>query len=79
MARRRWSHGERRRNFRSWNPHDSNDAPVGATSRAATAPGCADCLSMAVAREKARLTFDHSAVSDANVRMRQHHAETHTS
>ncbi|TLQ45535.1 hypothetical protein FEF34_23265 [Streptomyces marianii] len=42
-------------------------------------PGCADCLSISVARENARSTFDYSAVSDANVRMRQHHAEAHAS
>jgi hypothetical protein len=42
-------------------------------------PGCSDCLSMSVARENARSTGDYSAVSDANVRMRQHQAEAHAS
>ncbi|GGW66867.1 hypothetical protein GCM10010381_59750 [Streptomyces xantholiticus] len=42
-------------------------------------PGCSECLSISVARENARSTFDYSAVSDANVRMRQHHAASHAS
>ncbi|MBZ9644968.1 hypothetical protein [Streptomyces sp. PSKA30] len=42
-------------------------------------PGCAECLSFVVARQNARSIGDYSAVSDANVRMRQHHAEAHAS
>lgn len=40
-------------------------------------PGCSDCLSMSVARENARSTGDYSAVSDCNVKLRQHQAEAH--
>lgn len=42
-------------------------------------PGCADCLSLSVSRENARSRSDYSAVSDANVELRQHQAETHAS
>ncbi|MBT2674668.1 hypothetical protein J7E95_28440 [Streptomyces sp. ISL-14] len=42
-------------------------------------PGCFDCLSLSVSRENARSKRDYSAVSDANVLMRQHQAEAHGS
>ncbi|WP_416974479.1 hypothetical protein [Streptomyces sp. 4F14] len=40
-------------------------------------PGCADCLSLGTARRNARSTYDHSAVTDANVLLRRHLAEAH--
>ncbi|OSZ59699.1 hypothetical protein OQI_14715 [Streptomyces pharetrae CZA14] len=40
-------------------------------------PGCRTCLSLSVARENARSAGDHSGVSDGNVRLRRHQAETH--
>ncbi|GAA3068946.1 hypothetical protein GCM10010448_60200 [Streptomyces glomeratus] len=40
-------------------------------------PGCPTCLSHSVARENARSTGDYSAVSDSNVRLREHQAEAH--
>ncbi|MFI7408127.1 hypothetical protein ACIBU0_05575 [Streptomyces sp. NPDC049627] len=42
-----------------------------------TTPGCSSCLSLSVSRENARSRGDYSAVSDANVELRQHHAEAH--
>lgn len=42
-------------------------------------PGCAACLPLAVARQNARSTGDYSAVSDANVELRQHRTEAHAS
>jgi hypothetical protein len=41
------------------------------------APGCGTCLVVCVRRENARSRGDYSAVSDANVELRRHHAETH--
>jgi hypothetical protein len=41
-------------------------------------PGCSGCLAIGVRRENARSRGDYSAVSDANVEMRQHHAQRHT-
>ncbi|MEV0473315.1 hypothetical protein [Streptomyces prunicolor] len=40
-------------------------------------PGCASCLSLAVARRNARSLGDLSAVSDRNVELRAHRAEAH--
>ncbi|ARF62113.1 hypothetical protein B1H20_12405 [Streptomyces violaceoruber] len=40
-------------------------------------PCCPACLSHSVARENARSGGDYSAVSDANVRMRQHQRDEH--
>ena len=40
-------------------------------------PGCSDCLSLSVTRENARSRGDYSAVSDANVALRQHREEAH--
>lgn len=40
--------------------------------------GCGECLSICVRRKNARSRSDYSAVSDANVELRQHHAESHT-
>ncbi|MGW0706680.1 hypothetical protein ACWD4G_12090 [Streptomyces sp. NPDC002643] len=40
-------------------------------------PGCADCMSLAVARQNARSEYDYSAVSDCNVLLRRHHEEMH--
>lgn len=40
-------------------------------------PGCPARLSQSVARENARSGGDYSAVSDANVRMRQHQRDEH--
>jgi len=42
-------------------------------------PGCTECLSLGVARRNARSRGDYSAVSDANVKLRKHHAEAHSS
>lgn len=42
-------------------------------------PGCGTCLSFCVSRDNARSTGDYSAVSDANVKLRQHQAEAHCS
>ena len=42
-------------------------------------PGCSDCLSLSVGRENARSRGDYSAVSDANVELRQHQAQAHPS
>lgn len=44
-----------------------------------TEPGCTACLSLSVARENARSTGSYSAVSDCNVKLRQHQAEAHES
>jgi hypothetical protein len=38
-------------------------------------PGCPACLSLSVARENARSTGNHSAVSDCNVKLRRHQEE----
>ncbi len=43
------------------------------------APGCAGCLSLVLARQNARSSGDYSAVSDANVELRQHRAAAHMS
>lgn len=40
-------------------------------------PGCADCLSIVVARENARSAGNYSGVSDCNVKLRQHHTGAH--
>lgn len=40
-------------------------------------PGCPVCLSQSVARQNARSTGDYSAVSDANVKLRQHQRDEH--
>nr|WBO78187.1 hypothetical protein SBE_001768 [Streptomyces sp. SBE_14.2] len=40
-------------------------------------PGCSDCLSLSVSRENARSRSDYSAVSDANVELRQHLEKAH--
>ncbi|MFC5213946.1 hypothetical protein [Streptomyces coerulescens] len=42
-------------------------------------PGCADCLSLVVARQNARSSADYSAASDRNVELRGHQAEAHAS
>lgn len=42
-------------------------------------PGCSGCLSLSVARDNARSRMDYGAVSDSNVRMPRHQAETHAS
>ncbi|WP_369033484.1 hypothetical protein [Streptomyces adonidis] len=42
-------------------------------------PGCADCLSLSVARENARSIGDFSAVSDMNVKLRRHLTQAHES
>lgn len=44
-----------------------------------TVPGCGACLGMCVRRENARSRGDYSAVTDANVGLRQHQAEAHSS
>ncbi len=44
-----------------------------------TVPGCSTCLSICVRRENSRSRGDYSAVSDANVELRQHHTEAHDS
>ncbi|MEU9287321.1 hypothetical protein AB0D57_22025 [Streptomyces sp. NPDC048275] len=38
---------------------------------------CEACLELAARRDTARAVFDHSAVSDANVRMRAHLRQEH--
>ncbi|AZQ35867.1 hypothetical protein EJ357_22235 [Streptomyces cyaneochromogenes] len=43
------------------------------------APGCSGCLGICVSRENARSRGDYSAVSDANVKLRQHQSEAHES
>lgn len=43
-----------------------------------TVPGCSDCLSLSVARENARSVGDYSAVSDSNVKLRQHQRDKHS-
>lgn len=40
--------------------------------------GCDTCLGMCVRRDNARSRQDYSAVSDANVELRRHHEEAHT-
>ncbi len=40
-------------------------------------PGCAACAWLADRREAARAAFDHSAVTDANVLLRQHRRKEH--
>lgn len=40
-------------------------------------PGCAECLSLVNARQNARSTCAYIAVSDRNVELREHQAETH--
>ncbi|OUC98613.1 hypothetical protein [Streptomyces swartbergensis] len=40
-------------------------------------PGCATCEGLAVRRDRARAAFDGSAVTDANVLLRQHQREEH--
>jgi hypothetical protein len=40
-------------------------------------PGCAECLSLVVARQNARSHGDYCAVSDRNVELRAHQAEHH--
>ncbi|GAA2606409.1 MULTISPECIES: hypothetical protein [Streptomyces] len=40
-------------------------------------PGCDACAWLADRREAARAAFDHSAVSDANVLLRQHQRKEH--
>ncbi|MFJ6918051.1 hypothetical protein ACIQUX_29395 [Streptomyces sp. NPDC101133] len=40
-------------------------------------PGCDACAWLADRRETARAAFDHSAVSDANVLLRQHQRKEH--
>jgi len=42
-------------------------------------PGCPACLSLVIARQNARSRGDYSAVSDANVELRQHQTEAHAS
>ncbi|MEU4151953.1 hypothetical protein [Streptomyces sp. NPDC026659] len=42
-------------------------------------PGCSECLSLSLNRQNARSRGDYSAVSDANVMLRRHQAEAHTS
>ncbi|WP_405881994.1 hypothetical protein OG747_27125 [Streptomyces sp. NBC_01384] len=39
--------------------------------------GCEACRELAARRHAARAVFDHSAVSDANVRMRAHLRSAH--
>ncbi|QIY96333.1 hypothetical protein HEP87_22825 [Streptomyces sp. S1D4-11] len=39
--------------------------------------GCEACRELAARRHGARAVFDHSAVSDANVRMRAHLRQEH--
>jgi hypothetical protein len=43
----------------------------------APVPGCAVCEELAVRRDKARAAFDGSAVTDANVLLRQHQRKEH--
>ncbi|WP_342456401.1 hypothetical protein [Streptomyces coeruleorubidus] len=43
----------------------------------APVPGCAACEELAARRDKARAAFDASAVTDANVLLRQHQREVH--
>ncbi|KUO20500.1 hypothetical protein [Streptomyces dysideae] len=43
----------------------------------AAEPGCAECLSLVVARRNARSSGDHSAASDRNVELRHHQAAAH--
>jgi hypothetical protein len=43
----------------------------------APVPGCSECLGFAVRRQNARSVADHSAVTDANVRLRRHLAAQH--
>ena len=40
-------------------------------------PGCATCEELALRRDRARAAFDGSAVTDANVLLRQHQREEH--
>ncbi|MGW0865364.1 DUF7848 domain-containing protein [Streptomyces sp. NPDC002611] len=40
-------------------------------------PGCATCEELAAQRDKARAAFDGSAVTDANVLLRQHQGREH--
>ncbi|MET7914754.1 hypothetical protein ABZU45_02230 [Streptomyces avermitilis] len=40
-------------------------------------PGCADCLSLVVARRNARSHGNYSGVSDRNVELRRHHVVAH--
>ncbi|MES4831248.1 hypothetical protein ABVB25_29460, partial [Streptomyces anthocyanicus] len=40
-------------------------------------PGCEACAWLAERRETARAAFDHSAVTDANVLLRQHQRKEH--
>ncbi|KOV95042.1 hypothetical protein [Streptomyces sp. NRRL B-3648] len=40
-------------------------------------PGCAACLELAEQREEARVAYDRSAESDANVLLRQHQRTEH--
>lgn len=42
-------------------------------------PGCSVCLDICVRRKNSRSRGDYSAISDANVKLRQHHAEAHNS
>lgn len=39
--------------------------------------GCSTCLEISVRRKNSRSRSDYRAVSDANVKLRQHHAEAH--
>ncbi|WP_319023113.1 hypothetical protein [Streptomyces phaeolivaceus] len=41
------------------------------------APGCADCAELDRLRRNARDVYDHSAVTDANVLLRQHQRAEH--
>ncbi|MEV8128808.1 hypothetical protein AB0P07_32970 [Streptomyces sp. NPDC085944] len=51
---------------------------VGAPHRPpAPVPGCEACSWLADRRETARAAFDHSAVTDANVLLRQHQRKEH--
>ncbi len=77
MTRRRWRHGERRENVRSCDRTPGGTCLSELPREPSPVPCCPACLSHSVARENARSGGDYSAVSDANVRMRQHQSDEH--
>ncbi|MFC9679191.1 hypothetical protein [Streptomyces sp. NPDC056948] len=61
---------DRSREGREGMPVDPSRPPV-------PVPGCAACEELAARRDRARAAFDGSAVTDANVLLRQHQREEH--
>ncbi|MFF7795286.1 hypothetical protein [Streptomyces sp. NPDC007991] len=62
---------------RAANDRSREGLSAGPSRPPAPVPGCATCEELGVRRDKARAAFDGSAVTDANVLLRQHQRQEH--